>query len=54
MGLLHMEKSIFSFLSSVLNMLHSMSIVNANASIFLTLNGVFDEGKGWVTKVDGM
>lgn len=30
-----------------------MSIVNANASILLILNGIFDEGKGWVTQVDG-
>lgn len=53
MGSLHMEISIFFlFLSSVVNMLHSVSIVDANARILLTLNGIFDEGKGWVTKVD--
>lgn len=52
-----MEISIFFlFLSSVVNMLHSVSIVKANAvnaSILLILNGIFDEGKGWVTKEDG-
>lgn len=45
MGLLHMERSNFFFFL-VVNMLHSMSIVNANTSIILMLSGIFDERLG--------
>lgn len=38
----------FLFLSPVVNILHTISIVNAKPSILLTLNDIFDRSSEWM------